>query len=205
MNGESIIAPVAANPFRIAFTRCAFPFLALFTLNACHARTRERTSVTDQTSSARIDGVWQMDLRIERPMSFSADGKSLPRSVGGTLALLKNRVGPAVAADIMKAATHTGVYDLDLVAIGLPAAEGGNVPSVAARIVRADRPTSSGAAGDSIILLLNPDLPARAIRLSGVIADDVVRGVWVAESPLGGGGSFVLRRRDPTSQSADSP
>ena len=183
-----------ANALRIAVTRCAFPFLAVFALSACDSRTRERSPVTDPTSSARINGVWQMDLRMERPMSFATDGQSLPRSVGGTLALLENHVGP-VAGENMSAATHTGVYDLDLAAIGLPAAEGRNVPGVAAGIVHVDRATSGGAAGDSIFLLLNPDTPARVIRLTGVIADDVVRGAWVAQSPLGGGGTFVLRRR----------
>lgn len=183
-----------ASPLRIAFTRCAFPLLVLVAASACESRTKDRPAVIHQASAHRLDGVWRMDLRIERPMSFSADGKSLPRSVEGTVALLENRVG-RVAADDMKRVTHTGVYDLDLAAMGLPAAEGGIVPSVAARITRAERSTAGAPAGDSLILVLNPDMPARAIRLSGVIADGVVSGDWVAESPLGGGGRFVLRRR----------
>ena len=68
------------------------------------------------------------------------------------------------------------------------------MPGLVARIAAGTREASAGVAPDSIYVVLNPEAPAHAIRLAGVITDDAVRGVWAAESPLGGGGSFVWRR-----------
>lgn len=44
-----------------------------------------------------------------------------------------------------------------------------------------------------LYIVVNPETPGHMLRLSGVFASDDVKRMWVAESPLGGGGTFTLR------------
>jgi hypothetical protein len=44
-------------------------------------------------------------------------------------------------------------------------------------------------------IVLNPETPRYAVRLSGTFDANTATGTWIAESFLGGGGTFVMRRR----------
>lgn len=144
-----------------------------------------------EAQSARLAGSWDVTLRLERPLTVSTDVSRLPRTVGGTLTLLPNR-DPRVSFDQMHDPTHVGVYEIALDSLGFPRREPGFVPSVAARTV-----AGTSADLDSIHIVMDPETPRRAVHLAGVLQRGEVRGTWVAESFLGGGGTFVLRRRAP--------
>ena len=45
-------------------------------------------------------------------------------------------------------------------------------------------------------MVVNPETPGHMLRLSGVFADDGAKGIWVADSPLGGGGTFTVRHHN---------
>jgi hypothetical protein len=141
----------------------------------------------------RLVGTWQCTLRLERPLSLSTDASKLPRSVVGTVALLETRGGKP-SFDQMDAPTHVGVYVIDLGALGFSRSPGGGViPGLVARTVR--KPASAAASvRDSLFVVINPQTPDRSVRLSGTFDGDSASGVWVAESLLGGGGTFTLRR-----------
>ena len=164
--------------------------LALFLLLACGDSRTPAERGPDEPLAARLAGTWDMKLRLERPLSLATDAGSLPRSVSGTLALLESRSGRHIFEQ-MDRATHVGVYDIDLGALGFPSMDAGIVPGVAARKVA--RGSASGE--DSIYILMNPETPRHFLRLAATFRGDSVTGTWIAESFLGGGGTFTLRRR----------
>jgi hypothetical protein len=183
-----------ANPLPCAITRSLLPMLAICALSACDSRMRGTAAVTDEALAGRVNGVWEMTLRIERPMSLSTEATSLPRNVTGVVALVPIRKF-RVSFEAMTDPTFSGVYDLDPGALGLATGDGAHVPGLVARVATRAPRASGNAAPDSIHVLLNPETPQHAIRLAGIVSDGAVTGVWVAESPLGGGGTIVWRRR----------
>ena len=161
---------------------CALPILL-----ACADDSGRQRSGIDAAHSEKLTGVWDITLRLERPLSLRTTA-GLPRLVSGNIALLEDRHAERSFA-VMKDPTHIGVYDIALDSLDLPPWDRGLVPGVAARVV----PSASGS--DSLQIVVNPETPGHMLRLSGVFVDDGVQGTWLAESPLGGGGSFTLRRR----------
>jgi hypothetical protein len=160
---------------------CALPILL-----ACADDSGRQRSGIDAAHSGKLTGVWDITLRLERPLSLRTTA-GLPRLVSGSIALLEDRHAER-SFSAMRDPTHIGVYDIALDSLDLPPWDRGLVPGVAARIV----PSTAGR--DSIQIVVNPETPGHTLRLSGVFADDGVRGTWLAESPLGGGGTFTLRR-----------
>jgi hypothetical protein len=69
------------------------------------------------------------------------------------------------------------------------------VVGVVARTLPITSPTAA-AIRDSVYIVINPETPAHALHMAGMFVGDSVTGEWVAESFLGGGGTFILRRRD---------
>jgi hypothetical protein len=162
--------------------------LVMLTSLRCGGDGPQRRQVMDDTSAARLTGTWDITLRLERPMTFSTNPKTLPRNVRGTVAFLEDHDAPASLADL-NGPTHTGVYDIDLDSLEMPVWSAGGVHGLVAKIgALLARP-------DSLFLVLNPESPGHFVRLSGVLVDGSGSGTWVAESPLGGGGTFTLRRR----------
>ena len=161
---------------------------ALVLTLGCWGDPPHRRRVIEDTSERQLAGTWSLTLQLDRPMSFSTDAKSLPRRVTGTVALLEDHSAQLSFAE-MKSPTHIGVYDIDLDSLELAPWESGIVPSLVARAV-------FGAAGsDSLYIVINPETPGHSLRLSGVLASGGATGVWIAESPFGGGGTFLLRRK----------
>jgi hypothetical protein len=154
----------------------------------CSGDAPQRRHVVDDTSAARLTGTWDITLRLERPMTFSTNPKALPRSVRGTVAFLEDHTAPASLADL-DGPTHTGVYDIDLDSLEMPVWNAGGVHGLVAKI------GATMARPDSLFLVLNPESPGHFMRLSGVLVDGTGSGTWVADSPLGGGGTFTLRRK----------
>ena len=143
-----------------------------------------------QESAVPFAGVWSVTLTLERPITFATGGTALPRVITGSVALLAVNHDHR-PLDPRTEATHTGVYDLDVRALGLPARGPDVPPLVVARTVghaglRAQR--------DSIYLEFNPGAPRHVLYLSGVLTAAGADGVWRAASFLGGGGTFRLRR-----------
>ena len=128
---------------------------------------------------------------VERPMSFATTA-SLPRTVVGSLMLATNRRSD-ISFPSMRDPMQIGVYQISLDSLGLPSLVAGSMPSLAGRVV----PTSAKPAAtedDSLFIVLNPGMEERTIRLSGVFTRETAHGTWTATSPLGGGGTFTLRR-----------
>lgn len=159
---------------------CALPVLL-----ACAGDLGQQRPALDSSHAGKLTGTWDITLQLERPMSLRTPA-GLPRQVSGSLALLEDRHAERSFA-AMKDPTHIGVYDIALDSLELPPWDAGLVPGVAARVV----PAESGR--DSIYILVNPETPGHMLRLSGIFADDGAKGTWVADSPLGGGGTFTLR------------
>lgn len=166
----------------------------LMMLGACGGAGARRSDA-ERIGSGRLDGMWELTLRLDRRMSLSSTPATLPFTARGTVTMLANDRSDVSFAS-MAEPTEIGVYALRLDSLGLPSWQQGEVPTLAAR----ERPSvvrTSVVRGDSILIVLNPGTPARVVRLAGVFADNVIRGEWTAASPLGGGGAFVMRRATP--------
>lgn len=142
----------------------------------------------------RLDGAWTLDLHVERPMSLSYRRVTLPFTVGGTMMLMTNESAD-VSFESVAVPTQIGVYALQLDSLGLVSWPRDDVPTVAAREVALD--SSPATSRDSVLIVLNPVTPGRMLRLNGRLVDGMIRGTWAAESPLGGGGTFEMRRVEP--------
>lgn len=160
---------------------CVLPILL-----ACSGDGRHQRAAIDPSHAGLLTGTWDITLQLERPMSLRTTAAELPHHVTGSVALLEDRQAERSFA-AMKDPTHIGVYDIALDSLELPPWDASVVPGLAARVV----PGESGR--DSIYIVVNPETPGHMLRLSGVLAADGAKGVWVAESPLGGGGTFTLR------------
>ena len=165
-------------------TVCALPILY-----ACDRGYGEHRLVGDDERAAKLSGIWNITLRLERPLSIRAMTGGLPRDVRGRVAFLEHRSTERTLT-AMSNPTNVGVYDIALDSLDLPAWDPSLMPGLAARVVR-------GVSGhDSISIVVNPETPGHRLKLSGVLAGDAVRGLWLAESPLGGGGTFTLQRAE---------
>ena len=160
----------------------------LMLLAACGGGVPRRSDV-EQQPPRRLDGDWTLSLRLERGMSLASTPATLPFTLRGTLTMMMNQRADVSFASIT-APTQIGVYALRLDSLGLAPWQAGDVPTVAARELN---PSSPATSRDSIVIVLNPAMPTRLVRLTGAFAGDVARGTWTAESPLGGGGTFEMR------------
>ena len=172
----------ARNAGTTIITLCALPVLL-----ACAGDSAQQRPATDSSHAGKLSGTWDITLQLERPLSLRTTLGGLPRHVTGSVALLEDRHAERSFAS-MKEPTHIGVYDIALDSLELPPWDASLVPGLAARV----KPSDSGK--DSIYIVVNPETPGHMLRLSGVRDGDDVHGIWVAESPLGGGGTFMLRR-----------
>lgn len=176
---------VATRPVRSArvviATLCALPILL-----ACTGDARQQRAALDTSHAGELTGTWQITLQLERPMSLRTTAGALPRHISGSVAFLDDRNAER-SFEAMKDPTHIGVYDIALDSLELPPWDVSLVPGLAARVV-------PGEAGrDSLYIVVNPETPGHMLRLWGVLGNDGAKGSWVAESPLGGGGTFRLR------------
>jgi len=179
---------------RVCHSRWAATVLAalLVAVGACGDASSGRAG-TGQRPPHRLDGTWTLGLRLERPMSLSRTPVALPFTVSGVVMLMTNERSDVSFASVA-APTQIGVYALSLDSLGLISWPRDAVPTVAAREVVSPSPPETSR--DSVLIVLNPATPGRMLHLSGRILDGTIRGKWTAESPLGGGGTFEMRRAD---------
>lgn len=171
-----------------AWTRSTVIALSACLLSSgCASDTAQYRRPSTITGSARLSGTWDITLRLERPVTLATDAKRLPRSVAGMVVLLEDHDVARSFAE-MKHPTHIGVYDIDLDSLELPPWDARALPGIAAH-----------AGPDSVFLVMNPEMPGHTIRLSGTFAGGQAAGTWAADSPLGGGGTFMLHRRATSS------
>ncbi|MDB4888325.1 MAG: hypothetical protein JWL61_180 [Gemmatimonadetes bacterium] len=175
------------NTFRRITTSAA----ALLAVLGC-SNGSAHTPAIDESVAGRLVGTWDITFVLERPLSLSTDTRKLPRSVAGTVALLERGAEP-LSFEQMSAPTHMGVFHVDLGALGFPPSDAG-VPDLVARVASSQRGNSMQER-DSVYIVLNPETPRYAVRLSGRFDANDASGTWIAESFLGGGGTFVMRRR----------
>jgi hypothetical protein len=174
------------------FRRITTPALALLAALGC-SNGSAHTQAVDESVAGRLVGTWDITFVLERPLSLSTDARKLPRSVAGTLALLERGTEP-LSFEQMSAPTHMGVFHVDIGALGFPPSETG-VPDLVARVVASSQRSTAAQERDSVYIVLNPETPRYAVRLSGRFDAHDATGTWIAESFLGGGGTFVMRRR----------
>ena len=131
----------------------------------------------------RLDGRWNVVLRLEEPMQLHGDTVAAG-TVRGEIALIDN---PAVRAapGLGGRPTHYGVYAADFARFGF-AAGAGQVPTAVARLLDAD----------SVEIALDPE-PGRPVVLAGRLAGDSVAGHWryAWGRSAAAAGRFVMRRR----------
>lgn len=170
--------------------RSAIIALSAFLMSTgCTGDGVQRRQPSADAGFARLSGMWDITLRLERPVTLATDARRLPRSVAGTVVLLEDHDAARSFAE-MQNPTHIGVYDINLDSLELPSWNSHALPGIAAHA----GPTSMRP--DSVFLVLNPELTGHSVRLSGVLEGGQAKGSWTADSPLGGGGTFTLHRRD---------
>ena len=123
-----------------------------------------------QFAARRLDGTWEVSLRLERRMSLAMTPATLPFTVHGTITMMTND-RTDVSFGSMSEPTAIGVYALRLDSLGLPPWQDGEMPELAARAH--DPARGSGAESDSVLIVLNPAAPARLVRLTGALAGAV--------------------------------
>ena len=171
--------------------RACVAAILLVTSAACEARGARRSEVASPPTR-RLDGAWELTMRLDRRMSLSATPATLPFTLRGTVTMMTNEnVGASFAP--IAAPTAIGVYAIRMDSLGLSSPLDGDVPTLAAR-ERLQRATPAGATRDSVLIVLNPASPTRLVRFVGALGGAVIRGEWTAESPLGGGGTFEMHR-----------
>ena len=168
--------------------RAVITLSACLMASGCVGDTAQPRRPSTDAGSARLSGTWAITLRLERPASLATDAKRLPRNVEGTVMLLEDHDAARSFAE-MKDPTYIGVYDIDLDSLELPPWDAYVLPGIAAHA------GPGRARPDSVFLVINPTMTGHAVRLSGVLEGNQATGTWTADSPLGGGGTFTLRRR----------
>jgi hypothetical protein len=153
-----------------------------------------RTPAIAESLAGPLVGTWNLTLTLERPLSLSTDTHTLPRTAAGTVALLEVGAEP-LSFESMSAPTHMGVVHIDMAALGFPQRDAGVIPDVVARVVAIPHRGAATASRDSLYILFDPETPRYSIRLSGTFDANAASGVWIAESFMGGGGTFTMRRR----------
>ena len=135
-------------------------------------------------ATARLDGVWEARLVLERPVVLTADTSDPPRQVTGSLALLRNESVHERHGSIGVPA-YLGTYDIDFGVFGFDQRGRGALPSAIAKVTP----------NDSVTIALDPSNTEASLLLRGTLAHDSIVGTWALLSRgSGGGGSFILRR-----------
>lgn len=168
--------------------------------DGCHGRDlTERDALLARSDAARLIGAWKLTLILEHPLNQLNPSHAIVRPILGTIAFTENRTSDADLADF-GTVTHKGVYDLDLTAFGLPAADGAESQSAVARTVPmhvSQRVAGSAPPGaDSVLIALLPVDTPLWMRLTGVLVGDSVAGSWTADvARAGASGLFVMTRQ----------
>ncbi|MEO5815553.1 MAG: hypothetical protein ABIT20_09770 [Gemmatimonadaceae bacterium] len=186
---RSISMPHINTPLRVATATIGL-LLAL----GCNRDPAAAHRIVDETLASRLAGTWDIVLTLDRPLSLSTDGRTLPRTAVGTVALLEVGQDP-LSFEQMTAPTHMGVYHINLGALDFPPRDDNVMPALGARVIAVPSDAAAPAARDSLYMLLNPESARYALQLAGTFDRDVASGTWIAESFLGGGGTFTMRRR----------
>jgi hypothetical protein len=175
---------------------------ALLALPACHgADQADREAALARANAARLVGVWDVTLILDRPLTQLIDAHVTAPKVVGTMAFTENRSGDFTYADFGEA-TDKGVYDLDLTVFGMTLGDDGRLASVIARTAPmgpAGDSARSAAIQDSVTIALVPGDAQLLIRLRGMLVGDTLSGTWTAELlRTGAAGHFSMRRRRAT-------
>ncbi|MEP6621119.1 MAG: hypothetical protein ABJE47_17465 [bacterium] len=160
---------------------------------ACSDDAAQRQHALEAAPALHLIGTWDVTLRLERPITLVSDAKDLPRNIDGTITLLEFH-SERLSFPQMDAPTHTGVYDMDIRALGFQPSNGDAAPLVIARTTAYEHASPQAVNADSLHIVLNPGPSRYAVLLNGVFRGDSIVGTWHAESFLGGGGTFLLRR-----------
>ena len=175
---------------RVTAALCA----ATLVITACSGEPHDRVSALDEAPARELVGVWDVTLRLDRPLTLAPIDNGSSREVAGTITLLEDHFGRPSYPQLT-VPTHTGAYDVDFRPFGVNVRNSVDAPIV---VARTGHDTSGAAAlslADSVFIVLNPGTSRYAVLLVGRLAGDTIAGIWSAESFLGGGGVFVLRRR----------
>jgi hypothetical protein len=159
---------------------------------ACGDDAVQRQRILEGVPAQHLVGVWDIALRLERPITIALGQTDLPRTILGTVMFLETRY-EQLSYPQMDSPTHVGVYDLNIRELGFPQ-EAGSIPLVIARTVGDARTLPGALNADSLYIVFNPGTSRYTMFLSGRFSGDSIIGTWAVESFLGGGGEFVLRR-----------
>lgn len=148
------------------------------------------SAAVDSVEARRFDGVWTIELRVDRlgfeSLSARAHARARARTVRGEVALVANHwLG---GSEDLPHPTHYGTYDIDFATLGFDPRHGGELPRLAARM----------RGRDSLDIVLEPGDLHESVVLHGVARGDSIAGTWSLEPVRAGGdaaGSFTMSRR----------
>jgi hypothetical protein len=130
----------------------------------------------------RLRGNWTAEFQVASPLRLRSDTTTV-RTVHGEVVLMENRLLYTYPR-LHGAPTHYGTYNADFRSMGLLVPAAGKIPTIAARITRAD----------SVEMVM--DGVGSGVLLTGRLDADSIAGRWTYAGDRAGGanGTFVLRR-----------
>jgi len=164
------------------------PLLAL-ALVACGSGSAERRFALETQPGQNLVGTWDASLSLLHPYKLGLHEPAATR-ICGTIGFVGNRY-PVGGSDQMGDAKHVGVYDLDLLRLGLNWLGDNSFPTAVATPVE-NLNARVGDGSDSVAIVLNPGSQERIV-LFGRSSEGGIHGRWTAQSSRGtASGSFSL-------------
>lgn len=150
---------------------------------ACHDGGSSRKTA-DTTQATDLAGLWEIRLKLERPVVLVTTTTRMPDEVRGYFAFVRNHARrdryPAIGTP-----SYYGSYDVDFAPFGFGPSTKNVPPSALASLY----------AGDSVLIALDATDTELAVTLRGAMTGDSLVGGWTASSRrVGGGGVYVMRR-----------
>lgn len=134
--------------------------------------------------SADLEGAWEVDLQLERPVALVTEKPGPPRGLRGHFAFVRNDSRrdryPAIGIP-----DYHGTYEIDFASFGFSLGNRRDLPSAVAKLYQRD----------SVLIALDPTEAELTVILRGSLRADSLIGTWTVSSRrAGGGGSYVMRR-----------
>jgi hypothetical protein len=157
--------------------------LAMIAALACRDRGSAR-SARQAAESADLEGAWEVELQLERPVALVTEKPGPPRDLRGHFAFVRNDSRrdryPTIGIP-----DYFGTYQIDFVSFGFSPSTRRDLPSAVAKVY----------GRDSVLIALDPTEAEVTVILRGAMRADSLIGTWTVSSRrVGGGGSYVMRR-----------
>lgn len=158
-------------------------------LVACGGGTPEKRFALETHPDQSLVGAWDAKLTLVQPYQLELH-EPAAKQICGTIGFVENHYARDESV-VTNDAPHLGVYDLDLVQLGLNWRNDNAFPAAVATAVE-DFRASASLASDSVAIVLNPGSAERIVLL-GRYDVQGISGQWTAQSSRGtANGAFSL-------------